>query len=549
MPLKTRSNFLLTIFFLFTGYLIIGCASMQRPQGGPRDRTPPKLLKATPVNMTRNFAAKQIILDFDEYVKLNNQYQEISISPAVEKPLEYKLKQRSLVIDLSDTLLKNTTYVINFGKAISDNTEGNLLKNFTYVFSTGNQIDSLSISGNVSNTLTAGREKDATVMIFPAKQDSLLFGKKKPSYFTTTDSTGNFSLNNLHEGEYTIYALKEASPDKIYNNDNELIAFRKKHIILKNDVSDVQLNLFKQTPDKFRIVSKNFDADGKISLLFNKPLTSPSIKINYPAGFDDKKIVDISKTKDTALVYMRDMNFDSLSVVINDLNKPIDTIFVRKGLKEEFKRTIGIGYNINNDAKLRPNTDLEMVANVPIERFDMGKIRLLEDSVPISGLNLIKDTSNPRRFVLKNKWRQKARYELIFGEGSITDIYGGQNRELTKRFTIDRPENYGTLTIKYTLADTAVNKSYIIEIVNQNKNILRTDIITKSTSIVYKNFITGKYRIKVTYDANKNGKMDSGNVRLKAYPENTWYYEKEITLRPNWESEEAITIPKEVITP
>jgi hypothetical protein len=133
---------------------------------------------------------------------------------------------------LKTHLVKNTTYVINFGKGIQDVNESNVMKNFTYVFSTGPHIDSLSISGTVTNTLTREKEKDVTVMLFPLKQDSLLFGKKKPSIFTTTDSSGNFSLNNLHEDQYRIYALKEASPDKIFNNDNELIGFLKNPSIL-----------------------------------------------------------------------------------------------------------------------------------------------------------------------------------------------------------------------------------------------------------------------------------------------------------------------------
>ena len=55
--------------------------------------------------------------------------------------------------------------------------------------------------------------------------------------------------------------------------------------------------------------------------------------------------------------------------------------------------------------------------------------------------------------------------------------------------------------------------------------------------------------IRVIYDENRNGKWDSGNVRLKKQPENIWINEKEITLRPNWEAEEPITVPKEPITP
>ena len=129
------------------------------------------------------------------------------MSPAPEKLPTYKASKKSLVVNFKDSLQKNTTYVINFGKAIADVNEGNVLKNFTYVFSTGAHIDSLSVSGNVKNLMTQEKEKDVTVMLFPLKQDTL-FGKKKPTIYATTDSSGNFSLNNLHDGDYRIYALK-----------------------------------------------------------------------------------------------------------------------------------------------------------------------------------------------------------------------------------------------------------------------------------------------------------------------------------------------------
>ncbi|WP_158825761.1 Ig-like domain-containing domain [Mucilaginibacter lacusdianchii] len=515
--------------------------------GGPRDRTPPKLLEATPANQTRNFSAKQIKLDFDEYYKLSNAYQEISISPAFENQPEYKTKGKSLIIDFKDTLQKNTTYVINFGKAVADVNESNVLKNFTYVFSTGNTIDSLSIAGTVTNTLTAEKEKEATVMIFPASRDSVLFGKKKPTIFTSTDSSGNFSLNNLHEGRYTIYALKESATDKIYNNETELIAFYKTAIDLKSDVTGINLNLFKQVPDKFRVVTRRTDPDGKIFLAFNKSLDKPSIKIDSPATVDAQKIVDINPTRDTALVYLRNMNYEAVKIVVNDADKALDTVTLRKGRNETFKRNVSLSYNINVDNKLAPRSDLEITANVPIETYDISRIKLLEDSVAVPNLAVRQDPQNPKKFTIKRSFKQNTRYELIFSEEALTSIYGDKNKELTKRFQVDKPENYGTLTLKYTIPDTT--KSYVIELLNSKKTVLRTNVITKSSPIVYRNLYTGKYRVKVTYDTNRNGRFDSGSVKEKRFPENVWYSDTEITLRPNWEQEEKIEIPKEPVTP
>jgi uncharacterized protein (DUF2141 family) len=547
MHLNTRHTFSLATISILSAILIWGCANMQRPMGGPRDRTPPKLLKATPPNETRNFSAKQIKIDFDEYFKLTNPYQEISVSPAFENPPEYVAKGKTLEINFKDSLQKNTTYVFNFGKAIADVNESNVMKNFTYVFSTGATIDSLSISGTVSNTLTAEKEKDATVMIFPVARDSALFGKKKPAIFATTDSSGNFSLNNLHEGQYTIYALKETAADKIYNNETELIAFYKSVIDLKSDVSGIKLDLFRQVPDKFRVVTKRFDPDGKVFLAFNKPLDEPTLKVDSPATVDAGKIVDINRTRDTALVYLHDMNFDAVKIAVSDRNKPSDTVTLRKGKNESFKRSVSLSYNINVDNHLGPRSDLEITANVPIETFDISRVKLLEDSVTVPNLSLQRVANNPKKFVIKRSWRQNTRYELIFSEEALTSMYGDKNKELTKRFQIDKPENYGTLTVKYTVPDTA--KQYVIELMNAKKVVLRTDIITKTGSIVYRNLYTGKYHVKVTYDTNRNGRFDSGNVRLRRFPENVWFSDKELNLRPNWEQEETIDIPKEPVTP
>jgi hypothetical protein len=85
-------------FFVFSISCLafFGCANRQLPQGGPRDLTPPKLLKSSPANMTRNFKSKEIVLEFDEFFKLSNQYQEISMSPTPEKLPEYNIRKKNL---------------------------------------------------------------------------------------------------------------------------------------------------------------------------------------------------------------------------------------------------------------------------------------------------------------------------------------------------------------------------------------------------------------------------------------------------------------------
>jgi len=527
--------------------LIFGCANRQPPGGGPRDHDPPKLLKASPPNMTRFFKNKVIQLDFDEYFKLNSAYTEISMSPAPTKIPEYKTKGKSLVVTLRDSLEKNTTYVINFGKSIADVDEGNVLKNFTYVFSTGAHIDSLSISGRVINTQTGEREKDATVMLFTLKQDSLLFGKKKPTIFTSADSAGNFTLSNLHPDDYRIYALKQPTPTRIYDYNKDLIAFSKKVIHLQRDTSNIELKLFKAKPDKFRIIG-HFDNDGKMLFTFNEPLDDPSLKIIYPTDFDQYKIAQFSKTKDTATLFMRNMDFDSIRVQFLDKEKPIDTIPLRKGRKEAFQRQLSFQYNISNEGKLKPGRRLMVTANYPVQSFDPALIVLKEDSNEVSNFTVVKDTANPRNLFVDYRWKQRANYSLTFNGGAVTDIYDEKNKSTPRKlFDVDNPENYSLLTLTVSVPDSG--KSYIVELLNDKQQTLQSDVIHKKATLTYKNYITGKYSVRVIYDDNNNGKWDSGSVKQKLQPENIWVDPDIIPLRPNWEQQTPVNIPKEPSTP
>lgn len=543
---KRRVFSIKNLLVLITSVFLFGCASQQKPQGGPKDRNPPKLLKATPPNMTRNFTGKQIRLDFDEYFDLKNPFQEISQSPAQEKLPTYKKSKKSILVTFKDSLQKNTTYVINFGKSIADLNEGNILSNFTYVFSTGPHIDSLSVSGSVKNTLTQEKEKDVTVMLFPVKKDTL-FGKKKPTIYASTDSSGNFTLNNLHEGDYAIYALKETTPDKIFDKDDELIAFQKEPVHLQKDVSGIHLNLFQQDPQIFRMIDRRFDADGKMIFTFNKGITRPSARIIAPASLDQQKIVNFSKTGDTAMIYMRNMDFDSIKVAFLENNKPLDTVTLRKGRKENFVRTINLQFNTSIDNKLKPTGDLNIIASIPIESFDNSLITFSEDSANVSNYTLTKDTADIRKFSLKYRWKAASRYQLIFNEGALTSIYGDKNKKLIKPFQIDKADNNGLLNLKITIPDSS--KAYVVELLNDQKKLVRRDAVIKNTVLTYKDYPVGKYSVRVVYDRNGNGKWDSGNLKQKSQPENIWLYNKDITLRSNWESEEPIDIPKEPVTP
>lgn len=519
---------------------IFGCASMRTPEGGPRDTTPPKVLKMEPKNFTTNFSAKKIFIDFDEYIKLQNEFKEFSVSPELETPAQLKYKLRRLEITLPDTLEKNTTYTLNFGKAITDINEGNILKNFTYVFSTGPTLDSLSISGNVRDAITLDPVLDATVLIFPLERDSL-FGKRKASIFTSTDSSGNFKLNNLKKDKYKVYAIKENNGDRIYQQENDQLAFIKEPITLNNNIDSINLLLFKEKAKNFRITDRKINSDGSIFLSFNQQLNKPEITVTEPLNIDGNKLFQFTKNKDSVKLWLKDLSFDSVKIAIKDQGKLLETVKLTRGKRDTYTRNIAAGDNLQS-GKLKPSTPLKLTFNFPIENIDMSKVLLLEDSIPRNGFTLKKDSADLLSYVIEYPWRKQEKYILNIKPDAITGIFNSKNKEIIKSFTLADASDYSTLSLNIKVPDTS--KNYIVEVVDEKKNLVYAESVNKNKIITLTNFKTGIYFARVVYDDNKNGKWDTGNLKAGLQPEKIWYEPKELSIRANWKREEIINIPK-----
>jgi hypothetical protein len=347
----------------------------------------------------------------------------------------------------------------------------------------------------------------------------------------------------LHSGTYKLYALKENPVNRIYDNESELIGFPTKTINLTRDTSGIKLRLFKQEATNFRLVDHRFDTDGKIVLTFNRRLEKPSLRIISPQALDAQKLVEFTPTKDTAYVYMRNMDFDTLKIAVLDNNKAIDTTSVHKLRRETFQHNMLVYTNADVGNLLKPGINLEIIANTPLTSVTNSLITLKQDSAIVTNYTLLKDTGNAKHLSIRYAWRQNATYLLTFNDGALTGFFGEKNRTFSKRFRLDKPENYSILTLKVNVPDTA--RSYVVELLNERGDIIHTDVIKKSAPIIYRNYIIGKYKVRIIYDINKNGKWDSGSIKENRQPEQVWLNPKTITLRPNFEIEESIDVPAE----
>ena len=253
MKVNNFISFLLIAVVLYSIIFIgiTGCANIVPPSGGLRDSLPPVLISATPKDSAKNVTTQKISISFNEFVELREASQKLLISPYPVKQVETEVKLKNIIIRLKDSLLPNTTYVIDFGDAIVDLNEGNVLKNFRYVFSTGTTIDSNELRGKIINAENGKTDSTFFAVLYRKQEDSTV-AKEKPAYVSRVDSEGNFQFTNLPAGKFYVYALQDADGDKRYNQPTEPFAFLDSAVVINKETKNVLLYAFAAEKEKER---------------------------------------------------------------------------------------------------------------------------------------------------------------------------------------------------------------------------------------------------------------------------------------------------------
>lgn len=213
-----------TILCLLALALFASCARMGNPDGGWFDETPPKVIGASPADKGVNVKSRNVKINFDEYVKIDNATENVIVSPPQLTTPEIKAAGKSIDVKLLDSLKANTTYTIDFSDAISDNNEGNPLGNYTYSFSTGAEIDTMEVSGYVLSADNLEPVKGILVGLYSNQADSA-FQKLPMLRVSRTDSRGHFIIKGVKNGTYRVYALQDVDGNYMFNQKSEKLAF------------------------------------------------------------------------------------------------------------------------------------------------------------------------------------------------------------------------------------------------------------------------------------------------------------------------------------
>jgi len=579
---------LILLIIISTVLALMQCAQVGSPTGGKKDTIPPRFVKSIPEMRQTNFNGDRVTITFDEYIDLKNINRDFLVSPPLKNKPDIRLRGRSVVVKMSDTLKENTTYTLDFANCITDLNENNIFKNFQFSFATGEKIDTLRMSGQVVNAFSHKPEEGVFVFAYKNFTDSTPI-KKLPDYLTRTDKEGKFSLNNVAQNRYRIFALKDGNNNMLFDLPNEAIAFNdtvydpqarnavridtvkiRKGTIKKDSTfptkytlftpNNLKLYLFKENNLKQFLKTSTRKETAKCQFIFNAPLTG-----NYqfkPLNFiatAKNLIVEKTKTNDTitywltdSLQYKKDTilfstTYEKLDSLGKTINKTDTVKFIYAQTVENKKpsktpqvkpRLEKCKVNVSASALMNLNVPIVFDFSKPIHSYDVSKIHLYEfedkKMIPVK-FTFAQDTFHIRQYRLNVQWKENTTYKLKADSLTFIDLFNKSIDSVSVKFTTQKLNFYGTIKVNLK---TVTGKGNIIVQLLRDKETVVQEIIADKNNVVQFNYLSpNKYMIRAILDDNKNKIWDTGKYIKDLQPETVLYYKDEITVKSNWDNE------------
>ena len=482
------------IFFFVMFSFLIGCAQMSPLTGGYKDTIPPNLIASIPPENSTNVNPNQFYFAFDELIDASKLQESIIISPFYSGKKEVKYKKNEVLISFDTLFDDNTTYIINFAGGISDVTEGNDLSNAKLIFSTGEYIDSASISGVIYNPNENKRVEGALVGLYQ-DVDSLDLFHKKPIYFTFSDESGKYEINNVKPDKYTIYAFIDENKSFIADFKNEAFGFYENTVEVNNKTRKIKLNLNKEDLSELRLI-RNRSRGNVYEIIYSKKLEKIRLveDLNLKYSLNDNKNV---------IIYKNPMVTDSLLVIIEafDLsgNTSKDSIYVTFNDENEYKEEFNYTFNSYFKKELEDTINFSINLNKPVLNKDLN-YRFVLDTIKIpdslyffklskelnsfEGLFKLnqnisslfldnhqniysKNLNNDSLINLLNRYYQRInrnKISFMIEKGEVFSIEGDTLDRIKQDFTFNGSDFYGQ--INGTVFDTLGRKNLVTELIS-----------------------------------------------------------------------------------
>jgi len=499
----------------FISILLSACAQVGTITGGPKDEIAPKLVKSSINQGTTNFDKQFIELTFDEFVQMNKPSENIIIVPQHAR-LESRLIKKTLRINLSNELQKNTTYTLYLNAAVKDLTEGNdSLMRIT--FSTGPKLDSLAFVARTVDAFSNQVKSKITVGLF----DSL--NSDKPIYFGQSNQFGFANLTSLKEGIYYCKAFEDKNKDLQIQKD-EAQDWKFDSIVINgnsSDTVDLKLSIPLQSD---RVKNAKLIPPGLIGLHVPKSDEITNISLNDQELKNDRFRFP---REDSLQIAIGELIGNEIQLIVNT-----DTFNLRRLEKNKIIKLIP--KNVTSENELSNTASFEVMDF--IESIDTSKIQVLK--YPDSSKVNFSIGFEQNRIQLQPTDSRVKKYAVTFKDGAIKGISSKLNSSTKIEIMGKEDRELGTLSVK--LSKPIENG--IIQIIEKENLIAEQRINFNSFEkpIVFSRLKPGEYTCRIIKDLNQNGKWDPISPENRTTAERVMEFSTPTKVRANWEVETTL---------
>ena len=548
--------------------ITISCARPQAPTGGPKDEAPPELLESNPTSGTLMFDGKKISMEFNEYIEFDNLKRELTITPKINEDYEYKYNKKTVELD-NLQLEDSTTYTFNFGVGVTDITEKNPAENLLLIFSTGDYLDSLNISGKVTEILTGEPIENALLAIYEIN-DTLDVFTGRASYSIRANEEGQFKFTNIKNGQYRLYAVDDQNTNFKCEPDTESFGFLGDIINLEQDYDSLEIYTRKRNFKPFKLT--NLRPSGKYyEARFNKYIMSYKLK----AVEDTSKTLysNLTDKNEVLRIYNTRPDLDSIQVSLtayDTINQAVDTVVYIK-FSESKRQSPDFNVSLRHGEISTSNLFNGRIAfNKPVRYLNTDSLLFQYDSTTVQPIDTIQDftwndnrtellinklldpellnkdtvskpvdTKPQRRIPGKESFEGKSasnKVTLLLGANSFVSVEMDSSARITESYNFVNSANLGVIKGEI-ITDYP---SFIIQLTDKSFDVKRE--LRDAKVFEFEDLQPADYQIRILIDTNQNGKWDEGQVSDFTEPEPVYHLNKVLTLRPNWELNEIITI-------
>lgn len=531
------------------------CAKPAAPTGGPRDETPPEVVKTIPEVGSLNQETQIVKIYFDEAIKKGTYGKEIFISPLPESRPKIVLSDNAkrLTIKFEEALRPQTTYVITLTELADFNASNKMKEAFTLAFSTGDQLDSLKIEGKINSAVIGKPPEDMTVMLFDA--DSVINNDlflKTPAYITKPNESGAFTFEYLRRAEYRVFAVADKDNSNSYSTPSERIAISPDSVLrFENDtISVATTELYAFVADQQAPLLQSYVWLGANTLLikFNE-----NLKLDELEAYISDTLGEESATLDTytwfpnpdpeLMLYSprSQLEYSNLSLlkIKDSLDYRSDSL-----LRVEPRRKRKLTAPLQNKPALDQTKQFwEMVSYRPWQTRD-SSLLFLTDTTRVDSLKK-RYAVNVEADAFELRVRPLGQipygnYELNV-EGDYLLPADSASTDTTFRYSVlwPDPTNYGTLSGAVKLDSIDYSGPIIMELY-KDKELVAT---VKDTSFAFSMLSPGTYTTRVILDQDSSGIWTTGRLWPPKMPEPIYIVPEPIEIRENWDFEGHVVLP------